>query len=392
MHILIIARHYPPEISGGARRPALYVRALRELGHKVTLVTPFERDDPDHICVPNAAISRGAQALNHASPSGQSPGLKAKLKARLREWAYWPDENIPWARAAARALEATGLRPDWILTTSPPESAHYAGAYLSKKLDVRWAAEMRDTWVDSPHKAMRETAYFRARIERRMARRYFKNLSAITSVSEAVMKEARKYVPAETPECEITHFSAPSTGAPFAYDASQLNLFHAGGFTRSDRHRKLEPLLKALEQSAQIRPELILHIAGPLSEDEIALSQNAKVAVKLYGSVSLEVSNAMQRGADGLVLYTPPSSHALPGKYAEYALSGRPIFFMGGGDWLSLVTDDGHLRPLAEVAHLQKQQHVDTSGAFTHIEAAQKLVAFLSSIEFQRQGANEAMR
>ena len=57
MNILYITRHYPPEISGGARRPYLYVKALRELGNKVTVVTPFELDDPNSITVYDAALS-----------------------------------------------------------------------------------------------------------------------------------------------------------------------------------------------------------------------------------------------------------------------------------------------------------------------------------------------
>ncbi len=382
MHILLISRHYPPEVSGGARRPYLYVRALRALGHRVTLVTPFETGDSAAIIVTNNAITRGAaQARRSPHNANASPALLNRFKAYVRNWIYWPDADIRWAKAVVKAVRCSQLKPDWIMTTSPPESIHFAGAQLSKALGVPWLAELRDCWVENPHRLLLATSKFRRVFERRIARGYLRHASAVTAVSESVMGEARNYVPLDTPELIVTHFSDASV-SEYEFEPAALNLVHTGGFSLSDRRRNIGPLIAALTQAHAARPELALHIAGPLTEGERVLARNAAFPIHLHGSVSLEQSRALQAGADGLVLYTPLNSHALPGKYAEYCAAGRPILYMGGGDWLGLVNDKSALRPLiAGVIALKKQEQVVAPDWVNDKQAAQMLADFLSAMK-----------
>ena len=387
MHILLIARHYPPEISGGARRPSLYTQALRELGHRVTLVTPFKLDDPDSLMVENGAINRGRSALlmpqKKESRNFISHIIISYIKDRLRIWAYWPDENIIWARDVIKAVEHQNLKPDWIMTTSPPESIHIAGAKLSKYMKVPWIAEMRDTWVELPHRRILEESQFRLKIERHIAKKTLSSASAITAVSDIVMNEARKYTKKTTPECIISHFSDPPPAA-YNFDASKINLVHTGGFTLSDRRRILNPLLEILDKAHARRPDLVFHIAGPLSKEESILIKGAKITVKWHGLVSLQKARALQAGADGLILYTPKNSHALPGKYAEYTLAQKPILYLGGGQWLKLVETPSHMRPLeSAVFTIEKNEKIKTSKTLDNLQAAQKLITFLEAVDLE---------
>ena len=380
MHILLIARHYPPEISGGARRPSLYTQALRKLGHRVTLVTPFQLDDPDSLVVENSAINRGRVTLQTSQNKG-SENILSRMKDHLRIWAYWPDDNITWVKDVIKAVKHQNLKPDWIMTTSPPESIHIAGAKLSKYMKVPWIAEMRDTWVEVPHRKILEESKVRSGIERRIAKKNLSSANAITSVSEIVMNEARKYTKIATPECIISHFSnQPPT--PYNFDTSKINLVHTGGFTLSDRRRQLSPLLEILDKAHAQRPNLVFHIAGPLSDEEKILIKDAKITAKWHGLVNLQKARALQAGADGLILYTPKNSHALPGKYAEYALAQKPILYLGGGQWLRLVEDSSVLRPLESALFtIKKNETTIATGALTHIQAAKRLIAFLESID-----------
>jgi len=398
MHILLITRHYPPEISGGARRPFFLTQALRTQGHKVTLVTPFDLDDPDHICVPNTAIQNGLQAQSRQDErQNTAKNQHTSPKDILRQWLFWPDPDIRWARDVIKKLEAADIKPDWMLTTSPPESLHIAGATLAQSLNVPWVAELRDTWISMPHREILERSKTRAYFERRIAKKTLRNATAITSVSETVLQEARQYCPDNTPELILPHFSRPAPEiekpetvaskkeATDIFDQSTLNILHTGGFSLSDRRRKLGSLLDVLAPIGQKRPELVLHIAGPLSQAEKALIKNAPFPTQHHGNVSLDHAHAMQRQADGLLLYTPKDSHALPGKFAEYALAGRPILFYGGGPWLSLVQDKTALRPLvAGLEALKKGEKIEPVNALTHDKAAAILVDFLNVISNNR--------
>ena len=278
------------------------------------------------------------------------------------------------------ALKHHDVKPDLIFTTSPPESIHITGAKLTKKLHVPWVAEFRDTWVEMPHRHILVRSGFRRYVERRIAKHVLRHAQAVTSVSEAVMQEARKYVRAGTPEKIITHFSDKSSVA-HPFDETKLNLVHTGGFTLSDRRRTVPPLLAALEEISQHRPELVLHIAGPLSDAEHTLIDESKTKIVRHGAVPLEKARALQKGADGLVLYTPPSSHALPGKYAEYCMAGRPILYIGGGDWLKLVDAPDILRPLVEGGiHLKKGEMHEGVAGLEYGEAGQELAQFLQDL------------
>lgn len=381
MHILLITRHYPPEKSGGARRPYLYTKAFRELGHKVTLVTPFELKDKDSITVKNVAIDRGLEALQDLDSPNSNQTLLSKLKNMLRVWAYWPDDNIKWTKDVIKTVKTKNIKPDWILTSSPPESIHIAGAKLSRHMGIPWIAEMRDTWIKAPHRKILETSKIRAKLESYIAKNTLRNVKAITAVSEIVMSEARIYVKPKTPECIISHFSDPPP-EPHEFDSSKINLVHTGGFTLSDRRRNLKPLLKILDEGHTQRSNLIFHIAGPLSEEERALIKTAQIMVEWHGSVSLEKARSLQAGSDGLILHTPNESHALPGKYAEYALAKKPILYLGGGPWLKLVEDSSLLKPLeTAIFSIGKNEHIIAKKALTHIQAADTLIRFLESVE-----------
>jgi len=377
MHILLITRHYPPEISGGARRPFLYVAALRQAGHRVTVITPFDLKDDDSITVSNSAINRGIST--RVNPS--KPTFRTRLSDKLRPWVYWPDDNIRWARDVAETLEQSPIDADWMVTTSPPESLHYVGYALSRKFKVKWAAEMRDTWVENPHRKVLRQSRLRAWLERKIAKHYLSRADAITAVSEAVMSEARKYVRPSIPKCIIPHF-CNKTDETYTFDPSTLNLVHTGGFTLSDHRRHLAPLLHALDNISAKRPELVFHIAGPLTKDEQDMAKQALTNIKWHGLVPLESSRAMQNGADGLVLYSPHGSHALPGKYAEYAMAQRPILYFGSGEWLNLVETPAALIPLGTGAViLEKGQQFSIPGGLSNDEAAKTLVKFLHICE-----------
>ncbi len=390
MHILLIARHYPPEISGGARRPFFLTQALRAQGHKVTLVTPFALEDPDHIYTPNTAIHNSLQTQLRSDEGEQIfNNQKFSPKDILRQWVFWPDPDIRWARDVIRKLAVEDINPDWLMTTSPPESLHIAGAALAKSLNIPWLAELRDTWISMPHRAILERSRIRAFLERRIAKKTLGNVTAITGVSEAILQEARLYCPDNTPELVLPHFSKPAQAAVVGkrnainiFDKATLNILHTGGFSLSDRRRELGPLLDILAATGKSRPELTLHIAGPLSQAEKTLLHNAPIRTQHHGHVPLDHAHAMQRQADGLLLYTPKNSHALPGKFAEYILAGRPILYFGGGPWLSLVEDKTVLRPLvAGLESLEKGEKVKPANTLTHDKAAEILVRFLGSVD-----------
>lgn len=387
MHILLLARHYPPEVSGGARRPYLLVKALRAQGVRVTVVSAFKNTaDPDHICVAHPVF--GDAPPTHPARA-TTPARPTPLRDMVRQWLLWPDPEIRWCRKAAAAVMGADLKPDWLMTTSPPEASHVVGAQLAKALDLPWIAEFRDTWIATPHRKILETSPLRAAVERGIARRALARATVIVGVSEAVLGEIRNYAPQDVPALEIGHFSvAPARATSLPQNA--LNLVHTGGFSLSDRGRQIGPLLKAVEQAAQKRQQntgesVHLHLAGRLTPEEKNAAQAVNgCEVSVYGEMPLEDAQALQAGADALILYTPPDSHALPGKYAEYRHAGRPILYLGGGSWLDLVDDPGAIMKLEDnLPSLERgaREGAPDVAALSADHAASQLLDVLKSIK-----------
>ena len=387
MHFLIITRHYTPEPSGGARRPALLVKALRRLGHKVTIITPFRQaDDRDHIYIPHpvAAVSD----LTHPTYMSQGAPLlntsTTPFRDWLRTWLLWPDAEIRWCRRVEKYLKTHQLAPDWLITTNPPESLHTIGARLVARMNCKWLAEFRDNWTVDPHREILETSKIRAAIERHIAKNSLKSVNALMTVSEAVLAEARALAPKDTPSLIIGHFSEALKDAQQLPD-SDINIVHTGGFTLSHRQREIEPLLDIFQKNAQNRPNLHLHLVGGLTPAEIS-SAEAMIDFKvtLYGAQPLHVCRALQAGSDALLLYASETSESLPGKYAEYRFANKPIFVLGYGPWTGLIDDPAAITPLAKgLPHLQKG---DTSKApppkgLDGVSAGRKLVQFIEALE-----------
>lgn len=392
IHICIIARHYPPESSGGARRPYLFTNALRSAGHRVTVVSPFALDHPDHIVVPHMVTDRYRETADPETVTVGSLDYSrhSPIRNLARNWLLWPDPEIRWARRAVTQLETADLSVDWVITTSPPESLHIVGPMLKTALDCRWIAEFRDTWTLAPHRAVLAQSALRRGVERRLARRCLRGVDAVTGVSDAVLSEIRNYTPPGTPEHIIGHFSdAPP--APVQLPEYDLNIVHSGGFILSDRNRKLETALSVLDEVSQQRRDrrIHLHIAGELSPMERQMLETrsnddpSMARVTMHGQVSLPRSRGLQAGADALLLHTPENSHALPGKYAEYRQTNLPILYLGGGDWLSLVDAPDSLLPLREgLASLKKGARAPAScpPGFSAAAATDELVQFLMTL------------
>lgn len=334
--LLIVTRHYPPEISGGARRPFLLAQGLRARGYRVAVASPFAPEgEPDWIRTPHPAAERGRSAAE-AGVAKPEPRWKSWLRRMVR----WPDNEIGWAGEAVRAVIASGLRPDWVLTTSPPESAHAVGERLKRALGTRWMLEMRDSWIEEPLRPELAGRGLRRRIEQGIAARWLEAADARVAVSDGLADEMRRLAPqATSPLSVIGHFADPPP-APFRFEGDGPHLLHSGSFSLSHGERRLSGLLVAFAEVRLSLPSARLHLAGRLTaveRAELALSPLAD-AVTVHGELPYSEARAMQAGADGLIVYQQ-GIDALPGKLGEYLECTAPILTVGTGPWIAHLSD-----------------------------------------------------
>lgn len=388
MRILFLTRFYPPEISGGARRPHSLVQALRALGVSVTICAPSGIVDEDYIGVPHPifpAVLPGEQSTSPASKPSAKNWVTSVLDW-VRKSLLLPDPEIRWAMRAMSYVRAQGNAYDWIMTSSPPESLHIAGALLKQHLGAKWVADVRDMWITSPQRPELSDSKLRAWIERAMARWCFARVDGLIAVSPALISEMKTYAPANLPMCVIGHFAATYNGNAEVLPSDTFNIVHTGSVELSNPLSEFSQLLNDFETLAARDSRVRLWLAGRLSESEMSRIANSMAASKVItlGPVDMDRARALQLGADALALVSGSRSHALPGKFSEYSQTGKPILISAAGQWCDLIPSDTRLvswDSLDTSALRGDDQGQAVSQNSSARCAAQKLLDFLQTLQ-----------
>jgi glycosyltransferase involved in cell wall biosynthesis len=320
--LLLLTRHYPPAVSGGIRRPYLLASALRGLGVEVRVIAPSLPGGEPGLAVPHP----------NRDPSGDAGPARPSLRGLARDLLLWPDPDIRWCQRAADAGIAEGWQPDWVLSTSPPESIHVAGRRLARALGARWAADFRDLWLEAPHRAERRRLH-RQIGERLLARGLLPQADLVLAVDPVVAAEAGR-LGARDPQV-LEHFTSEEPVEPFRYEGSGLNILHAGSIAFSDPEASIGDLLAPFEAAYATRRDLVLNFAGRLTAAEQAriAASPAAVSIRQFGPVPYETARAMMAGADALAFVGSAKMHVPPSKITDYLAFDRPIVACGDGPW-----------------------------------------------------------
>ena len=339
MKIAIIARHFPPSISGGARRPHVLVKSLELLGHETFTIAPQLPDDVHGLAVMHPEEEYEDTGIVR-------PPLKKDPIWRIwqRNFLLWPDPDRWWANQVVEKATETLARfkPDILITTSPPESIHHAGFILSTHLQIKWIGDFRDSWLNSPLRVERENVW-RKYGETLFARKCLKQVDLICAPTNAILNEMKSYAPkAKTYLYPQLAFPPSSVNKkPFIRGWSDLpsnavKLLHLGSFSLSDPGRIITRTLTSFFNARQKNPALHLCLAGRLSEDEYTKARSYE-NVHCLGLVKPEIAASLFSDASALLLVARDGTTAVPGKLSEYALTGCPIIVIGDGPWRQIA-------------------------------------------------------
>lgn len=276
-------------------------------------------------------------------PQEGTPGTTRKPNKYRRALAHWlfnPDPTIVWARAAARhpAVLQAMKGAAFILSSSPPESAHVGAWVLSRRSGVPHIVDMRDGWLDEPLKPLLRTSAGRRWIEGRLEARILRDATAIQVTSDVWKELLCKRMPNLSSKVQVLTNgypkNSPTIPTPYKKAAGEeLVLIHAGRFIGSRLTQLPSLLLEPLHRNLSINPAKgVIKLIGSLSNVELSLIEPFKSRFSEIGW-RIECPGSMLRGellellpkADGLLLLSA-SYAAIPSKLFEYVPSGRPIF------------------------------------------------------------------
>ncbi len=342
MKLLLISYFFPPHGGGGVLRAAETVRLLAGRGWEITVVAGPEdgwwvRDDSLAARIPaSVRVIRprpsGLSAMFGAlrRGSGQRSEGGVRLLKRLSAWLPVVDAFSGWARSAVRTVKTLGFRPDWILSSSPPESAHMAASALAGLPGARWAADFRDPWATGIYRRT-PTALHRCWHNARERKVVEQADMVIATTEEAAgdfrcrhPKQARDKIICLPNGFDPTEFSGVAAGRELQ---KPLRLLHAGNLTLD---RDISPLLEAIGRVNRDGVLCTLELAGQVAPRVAARVRalGLESAVSLSGYLSRpELLGRLACSHAGVLVeaFRPGAELVVPGKLYDYFGASLPV-------------------------------------------------------------------
>jgi len=261
----------------------------------------------------------------------------------IRRWVAYlllnPDPTVIWARTAARhpAVLELGQKASWILSSSPPETAHIASFLLARRLKAELIVDMRDGWLDEPLRPRIESVPFQRWREGRWEARILADAKKILVTSPVWKRLLEERLPRTLGKVTmLTNMYPVEAGEPVLRrkpnETGQLKLIYAGRFSGSRTTRKADRLLKPLLTGLRSNPSHgEVKFLGDLTREDLAQIDEYRAQFEEVGW-SLACSPSVHRGelatqlakADGLLLLTVGRA-TIPLKFYDYLPARRPI-------------------------------------------------------------------
>jgi hypothetical protein len=216
-----------------------------------------------------------------------------------------PDARTGWIGPAVEAALAVSeiLKPDAVLSLSPPVSAHAVASRITARMRVPWLADMREAWHGNPVRSL--DAINRARILR----------------GAGIVSLAPSFDPTD-----VSRRADRSSATPVLVQAGPTSV----------RGRDPIPLLDAarriLEVGGAPQSEVRIRFLGP-RDPRLPRSIGERSLFRLVTvepTVPWEASLQTQSDADGLlVLLGGGDADRIPDRLLEAMSAGRPVFAVG---------------------------------------------------------------
>jgi len=341
-HVLLVSYHFLPSSVSGVRRTAAFRDGLEALGIRTTVLTSTvsgQSPDDESRSVVRTNDLRAAPSLQGVVGSDQGRRWWSRLIV--------PDTTVlSWvpaaAKSAARILRHD--RPDVVVTSSPPESVHVLGLFMSAR-GVPWIADLRDGWTfESPTLRPYLTGLDGA-LERLVVSRADAVTAATAPLAEYLQTryDRRRFV--HLPNgFDPTVVAAASDERP-ALDSSRFSLVYTG--TGGNNAKDVRPFLRVLQILLAEQPALsgqleVVFVGGFTDAELVAMhAEPLRGVVRTLDHVSHLRSLGFQQAADGLLLITPvQKSHVMTAKIYEYLAARKPILGLADGNAAAMLLAD----------------------------------------------------
>jgi len=337
MRALLFAYYFPPMGGIGSLRALGWARHLPECGVEVTVVAPrtgtYAHDEslvpPEGVRVVRTGTLEPAVRRRPGAAAGAAAGGGGRLGALARRLLYVPDSNAGWVPAAVRAGLACArrFRPDVVLSSSPPLSAHLAAAFTARRLRVPFVPDFRDFF-----ETQRLFGGLRGRLDERIEARVLRSAAAIVCATAGVRDDLAARI--DRPSLVVHNGYDEEDFAGKAEPSAVSRLVHVGSSYAG--RRDPSALLGALRDLADGgRPVPLTCIGAPDPDLRRAVAAaGLEDLVEFRPFTTHAAAVAEMRRAFALLLFIwardgKIARGVMAGRTFEYLRSGRPILLAG---------------------------------------------------------------
>ena len=392
--VVMVAYGFPPEGNAGVYRPLRFVRQLPSFGWRPVVVTAepsqYERYDSTLAAkIPQqteiirikgydlwqgfqswrAGRATGSESRTSSTGSSQiSMGDAESLRGRLRgmirlaeaRW-YHPDMASPWINPAVDAVGQVCRRErvSVIWATAGPVSAFYAAQLASRKYNIPYVLDFRDSWTITHNDfEARRPAWAIQRDRSRM----FDLLQKAQAVIFRYEREAECYWQAYRGALEaskiyiIPNGYEPPLESGAASTGERCTLLYGGVVSdyRYDTFLAALAVLKSAEPSRAQQLRVLFVGEGMDIVAKEAATRGVSEMVLIAGVKRSDELAALQREADALLIFgrpaTKPGYELFAGaKLFGYLKTGKPIIGVLPEDETKKVLQQVESRMIADV-------------------------------------------
>ena len=354
--VLIVSYYWLPHSGTGSYRISKIVKYLIKLGWEPVILTPgkttigFNEAKIDSIyqnvkiyqtkiIEPTFFFKSKANTSQNMANTLLLLRNDLSLKQRFIRWVrlniFIPDAKILWKRfAVAKGKEVIKKeKPDIILSTSPPPTAHLVARSLAKWSKLHWVADFRDPWTNIFYYEQLKINPISRKINKALEKKVLDAADRIVTVSDGFFPEhdyssktiriENGYDPEDLPEVNTT-----------ASKNEKFTISYIGSLKTNQFFKNFFEVLKELTKDEEFQKKLKFEIAGYMDPSiRDYLNREVKnLEINIQGYLPHSEAIRQMSEADLLILAIgkgKQSKNVISTKIFEYLMVRKPILAFG---------------------------------------------------------------
>ncbi len=364
-NIVLVTYFFPPYNHSGIQRPLKFAKWLPKFGYDpIVLTCGNMRWDAYDVDTYKSEVLNKIEVFKFNAPRFKGIGSPLFSRHFMDKWilkleTLFFEDRLDWAIGVRqKSLELVRDREvKLVFTTGPPQSVHYIGLYLKRKLGIPWVMDFRDPMVQrAPAQGGGKIKHFIQELRKRTLflmyeRLWVKKANSVVTATKSMTANFQFQHPDFAKKITtITNGFDPEDFDGLKgtrRDKSRFTLVYTGRLTEPRSPRDFfEGLRKALTINSKLRDQLEVLFIGPYNKKNIAMlsAPDLRGVVKYLGIMDHIDCISYQLGSDAnLLIVAPADSFCIPGKLFEYLRAGQPILALTPEGIVKKVIDDNRL-------------------------------------------------